>query len=127
MSRKEIYFGTGAGVNWIPTDGENSREINLRTLREIAEKGVRDIQINFFFNCYFDLENYDAYLSLADELGLNVTFLFREVEAIGGMQGDKDAYHQDIGTLTLDEIEKYSNHFVYSKTGIIQKGKIEDL
>jgi hypothetical protein len=122
MARKDIYYGTGTGVNWIPTMKQHAREINLRTLRELAELGIKDFQINFYFQCYLDLEQYDEYLSLADKLGVNIHFLFREVEPVPELS---NFYHETIGLMTPAEIEKYSVNFVMPQYGIIQNGKLE--
>ncbi|MDI6783471.1 MAG: beta-galactosidase, partial [bacterium] len=111
---------TSAGVNWIPTMKQNAREINLRTLRELAELGIRDFQLNFYFQCYLDLDNYNEYLTLADKLGINIHFLFREVEPIPELG---NFYHETIGLMTPGEIERYSISFVMPQHGIIQNGK----
>lgn len=122
MNRKTLYFGTGAGVNWIPTMKQNAREINLRTLRELAELGIKDFQINYYFQCYLDLDHYDEYLTLADKLGVNIHFLFREVEPLPELS---NFYHESIGLMTPAEIDKYSVTFVMPQHGIVQKGMLK--
>ncbi|MFB3897093.1 MAG: beta-galactosidase [bacterium] len=122
MSRKNIYFGTSAGVNWIPTMKQNAREINLRTLRELAALGIKDFQLNFYFQCYLDLDHYDEYLTLADKLGVNIHFLFREVEPVPELG---NFYHETIGLMSPAEIERYSVTFVMPQHGIIRNGKLK--
>jgi len=116
--KTEEAFETGAGVNWIPDIGPNALEINLRTLKELKELGVRDIQINFFISHYTQLAMFEEILGFCDKNDVNIYFLFREVEPLPF----DDRYLDDLGLVSHEEVIRYSPILVTKGLGLICQG-----
>ncbi len=117
-------FGVGAGVNWIPNIGANALEINLRTLRELKDLGIKDIQVNLYLNLYAQLEMFEHILRFCDENGINIYFLFREVEPLSEME--PNGFLDDLGLVTKNEVIRYSTVIVTKGQGTIHQGSFSE-
>jgi hypothetical protein len=117
-------FGVGAGVNWIPNMGPNALEINLRTLRELKDLGVKDVQVNLYLNFYAQLEMFEDILRFCDESGMNIYFLFREVEPLGEIE--PSGFLDDLGLIAKNEVIRYSTVIVTKGQGIIRQGSFSE-
>jgi len=117
-------FGVGAGINWIPNIGPNALEINLRTLRELKDLGVKDIQVNLYLNLYTQLEMFEDLLIFCDKNDINIYFLFREVEPLKEIE--PSGFLDDLGLIPNNEVIRYSVVIVTKGQGIIRQESFLD-
>ncbi len=115
--------GHSVGFNLIYALDGGSEAKMLRAVRELADLGIKDFLVNFYYQNYVNnLETgaFDRLLDVTDELGCKVWFNTRELEFWG-----QPGYHQ-IGKMSPELAEETAFTFVTGKRHYLKGAAVTD-